>query len=424
MLLSRVLTLGKHAPYESFHTEIVRYTFHRTIMGYVRNAFGLEPRDSPDTPQISNRFHPWEESPCADLRDRAARIKTLARCPVTGKNINYTCPISGIPTHHSRKAWEDDTDYHKNKTYEKLKKVNIYEHDLRSGRSFPEFDFPAEQGRDRAVNLQNWDLFLYTRQFYSMDTEFHLATVTKMLSYPITIASVLHEFSPYKLQPRGPVTLEGLKSIAALRYTLYPKLGKTSLSNNSPMRIFIVGTRAESQLPGHVWKQLQYLFSERIFEIHFIGPECQLKEPKNTSTPLIKKVDDTLSLIYHPQYFHELHKSGDLFPYNPYKDVFFIFHPGFAYPDTRKLWLDETIPNLLETKCAIFHTGFNEGDITNDVTLIDKCYRNEIDVLMKPIKNVFGSVKWELNDINPQEVYQFNMYIAGFRGKRYHPIKI
>lgn len=414
---------------KSFHLERLCYqgakvsnlSQSRNLVGFVRNALGLEPPQSPDAPQESNRFHPWEESPCTDLRERAMRIKSLAHCPVTGKDIQYTCPLSGIPTHHSREAWEMDKNYHQNKIYEKLKKVNIYEHDLRSGRAFPEFDFPLEQGADKAVSLQNWDLFFYTRQFYSMDTEFELATVTKMLSYPITIGSVLHEFSPYSYNKKGPLSLDGLKSIAALRYNLYPSKTKNTLPNNMPMRIFLVGARAESQLPGHVWKQLQFLFPAQKFEIHFIGPECQIMESKqsNSTGPLTKKIDETLSLVYHPQYFHQLHEAQDFFPYDPYNDVFFIFHPGFAYNDSTDLWMNDTMKGLLDTKCAIFHTGFNHADIMNDVELLNSKYGKELDVLLNPVKNAFGSTKWELNDFNPQEVYQFNMYIAGFRGKRY-----
>ncbi|KAG0668523.1 translational activator for mitochondrial COX1 [Maudiozyma exigua] len=417
----------------------------RSIVGFVRNALGLEPPPNPDEPQVSNRFFPWDQSPSEDLRARAARIKKCAKCPVTGKNIEYTCPISGIPTHHSKEAWQKDENYHKNKIYEKLKKVNMYEHDLRSGRSFPEFNFPNAQGMDRAVNLQNWDLYFYTRGFYSMDTEFQLATVTKMLSYPLTIASIMHEFSPYSLYPRGPMTLEGLKSIAALRYTLYPQQHKTATPKDKPTRIFVLGARAESQLPGHVWKQLQYLFPTQSFDIHFIGPECMINQDKLNSEaisvtggesdknsspneipsgkPLTKKIDDTLSLIYHPQYFHTLHEAQEFFPYDPYNDIFLTFHPGYASPENQELWMNGTMKALLDTKCAIFTTGFNKSDLLNDVDILQKKYGKELDMLMEPTKNIFGSTKWELNDMNPQEVYQFNMYIAGYRGKRYHAVK-
>lgn len=402
----------------------------RSIIGFVRNALGLDPPPSPDEPTPDNRFHPWDQSPAGDLRERAARIRTLARCPVTGKEINYTCPLSGIPTHHSREAWEQDKAYHESKKYELLKKVNIYEHDLRSGRPFPEFDFPQDQDSDRTVNMTNWDLFFYTRQFYSMDTEFQLAAVTKMLSYPITIGAILHQFSPYSLNPKGPVTLEGLKSLAALRYTLYPYENKSisSVTKDRPMRLFILGARAEAQLPGHVWKQLQFLFPEQNFEIHFVGPECLLNKEKfqyvTSSTPVVKRIDETMSFVYHTDYFHVYHEAQDFFPYDPYLDVFFCFHPGFGAPETTATWMGDTLKALLETKCAIFTTGFNKTDLTRDVEVIKSKYGKEVDILMEPAKNVFGSTKWELNDMNPQEVYQFNMHVMGFRGKRYHAIEV
>ncbi|AAS51076.1 ACL152Wp [Eremothecium gossypii ATCC 10895] len=400
----------------------------RPIMGFVRNALGLDPPASPDEPTDENRFHVWEQSPSPDLRERAARIRALARCPVTGKDIRYSCERSGIPTHHSREAWEQDEEYHRSKRWATLRKVNVYEHDLRSGRPFAEFDFPQEQGRDRMVNMLNWDLFLYTRQFYSMDTDFQLAAVTKMLSYPITIGSLLHQFSPYALEPRGPITLEGLKSLAALRYTLYPESESARAVRSKPMRIFILGARAEAQLPGHVWKQLQYLFPGSNMEIHFIGPEAlydrQRKEYVHSSTPVSKRVDGTLKLVHHTDYLHVFHEAQDFFPYDPYNDVFFCFHPGFASAEGRSSWMDKTVPALLETKCAIFVTGFHRDDMFGDFEALRASHDAEMDVLMHPTKNIFGSTKWELNDMNPHEVYQFNMYIAGFRGKRYHAIQV
>lgn len=402
----------------------------RPIMGFVRNALGLEPPSSPDDPTPQNRFHPWDQSPSPDLRERAARIKAVALCPVTHKDIRYTCPYSGIPTHHSREAWEQDKEYHESKRYELLKKVNIYEHDLRSGRPFPEFDFPQEQDFDRMVNMTNWDLFFYTRSFYSMDTEFQLAAVTKMLSYPITIGSVLHQYSPYSLNPKGPITLEGLKSLAALRYTLYPEQSERyKVGQDSPLRIFILGARAEAQLPGHVWKQLQYLFPDTKMELHFIGPECFYDKEKRaytrSSTETISmRLDENMQLFYHTDFFHVFHEAQDFFPYDPYNDVFFCFHPGFAQPEGTEYWMGDTMKALLQTKCAIFTTGFSKEDLLADVTAVQDKYGAELDMLMDPVPNVFGSLKWELNDANPHEVYQFNMYIAGFRGKRYHAVEL
>ncbi|AMD22045.1 HGL295Wp [Eremothecium sinecaudum] len=401
----------------------------RNLMGFVRNALGLDPPASPDDPTPENRFHPWDQSPSPDLRERAARIKALAKCPVTKKPIEYTCEYSGIPTHHSREAWEQDTEYHNSKLYELLRKVNIYEHDLRSGRPFPEFDFPQSQELDHLVNMTNWDLFFYTRGFYSMDTEFQLAAVTKMLSYPITIASVLHQYMPYSLNPKGPLTLEGLKSLSALRYTIYPQANKAKRTlKDKPMRIFVLGARAEAQLPLHVWKQLQYLFPDTRFEIHLVGPESNYDREKKqyvlTPTPTVQVIDHTMRLIHYTDYFHVYHEAQDFFPYDPYNDIFFCFHPGFGAPETTDSWMKSTVSALLQTKCAIFSTGYHKQDMMDDINKIKEVHGHELDMLMDPVENIFGSSKWELNDLSPHEVYRFNMYITGFRGKRYHAIEL
>ncbi len=47
------------------------------------------------------------------------------------------------------------------------------------------------------------------------------------------------------------------------------------------MRIFILGARAESSLPPHVWEQLCMLFPSAMFHLYFIGPQVSL--PKSPS---------------------------------------------------------------------------------------------------------------------------------------------
>lgn len=45
------------------------------------------------------------------------------------------------------------------------------------------------------------------------------------------------------------------------------------------MRIFILGARAESSLPPHVWEQLTFLFPSTHFHLFFIGPQVSLPKP-------------------------------------------------------------------------------------------------------------------------------------------------
>lgn len=376
----------------------------------------------------------WDESPYEDIRTRAAFIRTRALCPVTKKSVNFVCPYSGIPTHYSEEAWKADEEYHSKKKYELLRKVNLYEHDLRSGRKFDEFVFPGEQEREFTMNMSSWDSFFYTRDFNPMNTEFNLAAASKVLTYPITIGSVLHKLAPYSMQPKGTITLEGLRSLSALHYTLYPPYSKTTETAVSfkerPMRIFILGAKMEAMLPGYVWKQFGYLFPETKFEIHFIGPECyfdpQTKSFTSTEEPhgraLVNRYDEQITLHYHTLYFHELYDFGDLFPFDPYLDVFFLFHPGFR--TANEIHWDKSLKGLLESKCAVYVTGYHVEDAARESEwLSSHKLADEMDILMNLTENVFGSTKLDLVDSNPTETFQANKEMFAFRGKRYHAIK-
>lgn len=390
--------------------------------------------DSADESEADHPFYTWDESPYEDLRTRAAFIRTKALCPVTKKPVNFVCPYSGIPTHHSEEAWQADQEYHSNKTYELLKKVNLYEHDLRSGRNFDEFIFPGEQEQDFVTNFTNWDTFFYTRDFNPMNTEFNLAAASKILTYPITMAALMHRFSPYGFAPNGPVTLEGLRSLSALKYTLYPPFSKAKDSavtfKERPMRIFILGSKMESMLPGFVWKQFGHLFPETKFEFHFIGPEAYFDSVSKAfvptdqphGRPVVKAHDSQILMHYHTKYFHEIYDTGDLFPFDPYLDVFFLFHPGFTTAD--EIHWNKTLKGLLESKCAIYITGYHQKDIQREVDwLTNHPLHDEMDIIMNPTDNIFGSTKLDLVDINPTETFQANSHILGIRGKRYHAIR-
>lgn len=402
----------------------------RRNISFLKRLLALETPEEYEEPP----FYNWDDSPHEELRTRAALIRTKALCPVTKKPVNFVCPYSGIPTHHSEEAWKSDEEYHSKKTYELLRKVNSYEHDLRSGRKFPEFQFPGEQAQDFMTNFTSWDTYFYTRDFYPMNTEFNLAAASKILTYPITMAAILHRFSPYAFEPKGPVTLEGLRSLSALRYTLYPPYAKGRESENAfkerPMRIFIVGAMMESMLPGFVWKQFGYLFPSTKFEIHLIGPESYFDNTNRVFSspeqqhgrPLVENYDHQISIFHHGKFFHEIYDTGDLFPFDPYLDVFFLFHPGFSTADS--VHWNKTLKGLLESKCAVYVSGYHEVDMKREYDwLMNHELKDEIDILMKPGANRFGCTKLDLVDINPTEIYQANSDIMGFRGKRYHAIK-
>jgi splicing suppressor protein 51 len=375
-----------------------------------------------------NLFHPLSESPIPELRQRAAFIKRHGRSP-TGKTIEYDCPEAGWPTHHD--AEEYKLDYENHKAYiPVLRQTNEDEHDLRCGRPLDEFNFPGRQDVEEAINMSNWDGFLYTRQFNAVNAERSIRHVSKLLTYPLTIASVLHQGSPYRTR----LTREGLRSLSALRSTLHPAIsaGATSenlLAEGRPFRIFVLGARAESSLPGDVWMQgLPYIFPDVSFHVHFIGPEAILpnQAQQGGKRQIVKTVDGGLTEYYHPrltfsthqELYHTLHASQTFAPFDPYLDVFFLPCPGLGHPNTKGQWAD-TMPALLETKCGIFITGYSEEDMARDISFIASTCRNEHDLLLRPGINHFASRKWDVSDFDPRDVIQNNWGVFGVRGKLY-----
>ena len=95
-----------------------------------------------------------------------------------------------------------------------MREINEDDHDLRSGRFFPEFQYPGPQMEEALVNMTNWDTYLYTREYDAVNEERSLRQVTKLLTYPITIGSILSELSPYDIRQGGRLTTEGLKSLS------------------------------------------------------------------------------------------------------------------------------------------------------------------------------------------------------------------
>lgn len=198
-----------------------------------------QPTEAPRVPLLEsdNLFHSFSNSPLAAIRRKAAFIKRHAYCAhpdhiptrepsapdepegrkfqqpkLPAAHVDFECPDCGIPTYCSQEHWADDYESHL-EICETMRQINEDEHDLRSGREFPELEWAGPNIFEEAlVNFSNWDTFLYTRDFKAIDDMRSQRQATRMLTYPVTIASVIGELSPYNIRRGGRLTVEGLRS--------------------------------------------------------------------------------------------------------------------------------------------------------------------------------------------------------------------
>lgn len=126
-------------------------------------------------------------------------------------HVRYECPDCGIPVSCSEEHFASDYESHI-QICDVLKQINEDDHDLVSGRFFPEFQYPSSQIEEAQVNMTNWDTLLYSREFNAINDERSMRQATRLLTYPMTVGSVLHELSPYSLKER--LTPEGLRSLS------------------------------------------------------------------------------------------------------------------------------------------------------------------------------------------------------------------
>lgn len=128
-------------------------------------------------------------------------------------HVRFECPDCGIPVSCCEEHFVDDYESHL-EICDVLREVNEDDHDLRSGRFFPEFEYPGAQIEEAQVNMTNWDTLLYSREFNAINEERSMRQATRLLTYPITVGSILHELSPYDIKRGGRLTVEGLKSLS------------------------------------------------------------------------------------------------------------------------------------------------------------------------------------------------------------------
>ncbi len=196
----------------------------RLPSGFAQRGLGSAAAPPKRLLDADDLFHSYTNSPIPDMRRRAAFIKQHAGCPhhshqpggsAAPAHVKFECPDCGIPVYCSEEHWADDYEAHL-QVCDTLRQINEDDHDLRSGRLFPEFEYAEAQMEEALVNMTNWDTFLYTRNFNAINDDRSMRQATRLLTYPITIGSIIHDLSPYSIKSGGRLTPEGMKSFSGM----------------------------------------------------------------------------------------------------------------------------------------------------------------------------------------------------------------
>jgi mitochondrial splicing suppressor protein 51 len=192
----------------------------------------------------------------------------------------------------------------------------------------------------------------------------------------------------------------------------------------------VLGARAESSIPRDVWTQLGHLFPLADIHVIFIGPESMANRddefplpPRTPENPFGAITEDyiwgvnNMKISTIVDYYHTIHKAAHFAPYDPYFDCFVLFHPGLGHPSSAHEWA-ETLPLLLETKAPVIVTGYTKYDIERDIQWVNSACKGEFDVLLQPGENIFRSLRWDLSDLDPQDITCANWGVWAFAGKR------
>ena len=196
--------------------------------------------------------------------------------------------------------------------------------------------------------------------------------------------------------------------------------------------------------------------------------------PHNPHRAIVEdRLGGAMKISTYVAYFHDLYRQNEFGVFDPYFDFFVGFHPGFGHPSSEAEW-SGTLPCLLETKCPVICTGYTLWDMERDRRwVVDKTApkgvgwsdgddqiaageghaaadgaaseaadaelqaekdemspeeqealrvkreEGEMDILLEPGENIFRSMRWDLNELDPCDVSCGNWGVWAFRGKRY-----
>eukprot|EP00283_Hemiselmis_rufescens_P011848 CAMPEP_0173458716 /NCGR_PEP_ID=MMETSP1357-20121228/60090_1 /TAXON_ID=77926 /ORGANISM="Hemiselmis rufescens, Strain PCC563" /LENGTH=377 /DNA_ID=CAMNT_0014426109 /DNA_START=12 /DNA_END=1145 /DNA_ORIENTATION=+ len=341
---------------------------------------------------------PMLESPIPGVQQLAQQYAAHGQgCGKCRHPLIYSCPKSGFPSHCCEVCYKEDKahqDY-----APKLREVYEDLVDLRSGRKFPEFNFPGPPTHEwQRSELINWRAYLSDRRFNGQDSvignarsdeelareQQSIRHISSVFTFPLTIAHAI-----YWTRVLGDPS------------KLDQKLDEDG--NKLPWRIAVLGPRKEATMPARSWAELLAVFPEASFHIHLVGPEI----PEKLHEQKTEILTGQLTAEWTRAEYQEVHEYTDL------PDLFVTFNSGMGFNSTvegRNSWDDALDLIFHDTGFTpLLMTSHSREDSGKDYAYVSR--RNDCRFTVHPAENPFMALNTDAavnnirNHINTNHTY-------------------
>ncbi|GLD93774.1 hypothetical protein PINS_up002379 [Pythium insidiosum] len=162
----------------------------------------------------------------------------------------------------------------------------------------------------------------------------------------------------------------------------------------APVRLHVIGARAEATMPRHIWQELLVQQPDHRFEIKLVGDHVP---------PMRHQQQSRLHLENCPGLYHEVKIEQPA-------DAFVLFNPGIGHPRLHRLWRP-TLEVLVASGKPVLLTSFSQRDLERDLAALPP-----VEFLVEPRLNPFGSRMYQLDPSDVFAPIQTNRHVMVIKG--------
>ena len=166
-------------------------------------------------------------------------------------------------------------------------------------------------------------------------------------------------------EPTRQAALELLTSGLTFPVTLASTLQSLCAEPARPLRLCVVGARAEAGMPLHMWDEVQCLTGrETPLELHMVGPKVTGTAQRREDGRLLSVTQETA--LFHETALGRALLGGEATAEQELPTAFLLFNPGLGEPGWERAW-GPSVRALLASRQPVLLTALSTSDAAQDV---------------------------------------------------------